>query len=266
MSQSTTAAGQVAGAPPTVEPGTAQPPLVEEDVRTPAEVSGALEALLLVAEEPRRADDLAAAVGAPEPVVRQALADLVRFYDETHRGFELREVGGGWRYWTREEHAELVAATVLEGQQSRLSQAALETLAVIAYTQPISRGRVAAVRGVNVDGVIRTLLARGLVEEAGHDVDSGAVVFATTSHFLERMGLRSLDDLPALAPHLPDASVLEAELGQLAAVPPQAPDAADEPSTDEPGAPHPSGPPDENDPAGPTAAAGTTHDRTEDIP
>jgi segregation and condensation protein B len=183
---------------------------------TAAEVSGALEALLLLAEEPRRTDELAAAVGAPEAVVGEALAALVAFYDETGRGFELRQVGGGWRYYTREEHAELIAASVLEGQQSRLSQAALETLAVIAYTQPISRGRVSAVRGVNVDGVIRTLLARGLVEEVGHDADSGAVVFGTTSYFLERMGLRSLDDLPALAPHLPDAEVLEAELGQLA--------------------------------------------------
>lgn len=247
MSQSTTA-GPAPGDRGTAPADPAQPPLVEEDPPGPADVSGALEALLLVAAEPRRSDDLAAALGAPEPVVRQALADLVRFYDETGRGFELREVGGGWRYWTREEHADLVAATVLEGQQARLSQAALETLAVIAYTQPISRGRVSAVRGVNVDGVIRTLLARGLVEEAGHDADSGAAVFATTSHFLERMGLRSLDDLPALAPHLPDASALEAELGQLSAVPPTSGrDAHD------------------HDPAGPAgAAAGTTHDRRED--
>jgi segregation and condensation protein B len=190
---------------------------VPDPAPTPADISGALEALLLLAEEPRRTHELAAAVGAPEPVVRAALAALVAFYDETGRGFELREVGGGWRYYTREEHAELIAASVLEGQQARLSQAALETLAVIAYTQPISRGRVSAVRGVNVDGVIRTLLARGLIEETGHDTDSGAVVFGTTSSFLERMGLRSLDDLPALAPHLPDAEVLEAELGQLAA-------------------------------------------------
>ena len=105
---------------------------------------------------------------------------------------------------------------MLEGQQAKLSQAALETLAVIAYSQPISRGRVAAVRGVNVDGVIRTLFDRGLIEEAGHDHESGAVVFATTSYFLERMGLRSLDDLPPLAPHLPEVEELEAELGQLA--------------------------------------------------
>ena len=105
---------------------------------------------------------------------------------------------------------------MLEGQQAKLSQAALETLAVIAYSQPISRGRVSAVRGVNVDGVMRTLLARGLIAEAGHDPESGAVVFATTSYFLERMGLRSLDELPPLAPHLPEVEELEAELSQLA--------------------------------------------------
>ena len=144
------------------------------------------------------------------------MAELAAFYDETGRGFELRELGGGWRYYTREEHADLITRYVLEGQQAKLSQAALETLAVIAYSQPISRGRVSAVRGVNVDGVIRTLLNRGLIEEAGHDHESGAVVFATTSYFCERMGLRSLDDLPPLAPHLPEVEELEAELSQLA--------------------------------------------------
>jgi segregation and condensation protein B len=180
------------------------------------EVSGALEALLLLAAEPLSVTELAQAVGVPEPVVAETLTELVAFYDETGRGFELRELGGGWRYYTREEHADLVSRYVLEGQQAKLSQAALETLAVIAYSQPISRGRVSAVRGVNVDGVIRTLLARGLIEEAGHDRDSGAVVFATTSYFLERMGLRSLDELPPLAPHLPAVEDLEAELSQLA--------------------------------------------------
>lgn len=179
-------------------------------------VGAALEALLLLAEEPRRTADLAAAVGEPESVVADCLVELGAFYDETGRGFELRQVGGGWRYYTREEHAELIAASVLEGQSARLSQAALETLAVIAYTQPISRGRVAAVRGVNVDGVIRTLVARGLIEENGVDPESGAVVFVTTSYFLERMGLRALGDLPPLAPHLPEVEVLEAELGRLA--------------------------------------------------
>ena len=130
-------------------------------------VSGALEALLLLAAEPMSVTELAQAVGVPEAEVAEALAELVAFYDETGRGFELRELGGGWRYYTREEYADLVSRYVLEGQQARLSQAALETLAVVAYSQPISRGRVSAVRGVNVDGVIRTLLARGLIEEAG---------------------------------------------------------------------------------------------------
>jgi segregation and condensation protein B len=182
-------------------------------------VSGPVEALLLLAEEPITETELAQAVGVPESVVTECLVELVAFYDETHRGFELRSVGGGWRYYTREEHADLVAAHVLEGREAKLSQAALETLAVVAYSQPISRARVSAVRAVNVDGVIRTLLARGLIEETGHDHESGAALFATTSLFLERMGLRTLDDLPPLAPHLPEVEELEAELSQLAANP-----------------------------------------------
>lgn len=185
---------------------------------TQPEISGPVEALLLLAEEPVSAITLAQAVGVSVAEVDACLAELVAFYDETGRGFELRQLAGGWRYYTRPEHADLIAASVLEGQQARLSQAALETLAVIAYQQPVSRSRVAAVRGVSVDGVIRTLVARGLIEEAGHDPESAAVVFATTSHFLERMGLRTLDDLPPLAPHLPEVDELEAELGQLAAV------------------------------------------------
>jgi segregation and condensation protein B len=180
-------------------------------------VAGALEALLLLAAEPVTEFELAQAVGVPELVVAETLAELVAFYEETGRGFELRQVGGGWRYYTREEYADLITRYVVEGQQSKLSQAALETLAVVAYTQPISRSRVSAVRGVNVDGVMRTLMARGLIEEVGHDQESGAVLFATTSYFLERMGLRALEDLPPLAPQLPEVEELEAELGQLAA-------------------------------------------------
>lgn len=180
------------------------------------EISGAVEALLLLAEEPMSELTLAQALDARVQEVSDCLAALVAFYDETGRGFELRRLAGGWRYYTREEHADLIAGFLLEGQQSRLSQASLETLAVVAYRQPISRSRVAAIRGVNVDGVIRTLLARGLLAEAGHDDESGAVVFRTTSHFLERMGLGALSELPPLAPHLPEVEALEAELGQLA--------------------------------------------------
>jgi segregation and condensation protein B len=179
-------------------------------------VAGALEALLLLTAEPVTEFELAQAVGAPESVVAETLAELVAFYEETGRGFELRQVGGGWRYYTRKEYADLITRYVMEGQQSKLSQAALETLAVVAYTQPVSRARVSAVRGVNVDGVMRTLLARGLIEEVGHDHESGAVLFATTSYFLERMGLTTLEDLPPLAPQLPEVEELEAELSQLA--------------------------------------------------
>ncbi len=203
------------------------PAIAEDDAPVGAGLGGALEALLLLAAEPMSPTVLAQAVGVPEAAVTEALVELAAFYDETGRGFELRELGGGWRYYTRDEYADLVTAYVLEGQQSKLSAAGLETLAVIAYQQPISRGRIAAVRGVNVDGVIRTLLARGLIEEAGHDAESGAVLFATTSYFLERMGLRSLDELPPLAPHLPEVEELEAELGQLAEAQAMSPEPAD---------------------------------------
>jgi segregation and condensation protein B len=192
------------------------PQLLGETALPAVDVSGALEALLLLADEPLSEVVLAQALDVPRPVVADTLAELVAFYDQTGRGFELREVGGGWRYYTRMQHDDIVSAYILEGRQSKLSQAALETLAVVAYQQPISRARIAAVRGVNVDGVIRTLLARGLVAEVGHDTVSGAVVFGTTSYFLEKLGLRSLSELPPLAPHLPEADQLEAELDELA--------------------------------------------------
>ncbi len=177
----------------------------------------ALEALLMLATEPMATAELAEATGESEDEVTSALSGLAAFYDRTGRGFELRQVGGGWRYYTRSEHADLIARWLLEGQRGTLSQAALETLAVIAYLQPISRGRVSGVRGVNVDGVIRTLATRQLIEEVGRDEETGARLFGTTGYFLERMGLNSIDELPPLAPHLPDASALEAELANLAA-------------------------------------------------
>ena len=155
----------------------------------------ALEAVLMVADQPLAATTLATAVDHPVGEVEAALAELAREYTEQGRGFELRNVAGGWRYYTREEYASVVEGFVLEGQQARLTQAALETLAVVAYRQPVSRARVSAIRGVNVDGVMRTLLARGLVEEAGQDPETGAHLYRTTSYFLERIGVTGLDEL-----------------------------------------------------------------------
>lgn len=185
-------------------------------VPDPAVLAGPIEAILLLATEPVPAGDLARALDVPVAPVETALRDLAGFYTETGRGFELREVGGGWRYYTRPEHAEVISAWVVDGQQSRLSQAALETLAVVAYLQPIARSRVSAIRGVNVDGVVRTLVLRDLITEVDRDPVSGAVLFGTTTGFLERLGLNSLTELPPIAPHLPDASALEAELSHLA--------------------------------------------------
>ena len=178
-------------------------------------LSAALEALLLLADEPMSVMELAAAVHDRVDTVEMELHRLAEEYTEQVRGFDLREVAGGWRYYTRAECSPVVERFVLDGQQARLTQASLETLAVIAYRQPITRGRVSAVRGVNVDGVIRTLLTRGLIAEAGSDGESGAHLYVTTSHFLERMGLSSLDELPPLAEHLPDLSELEDVLGSL---------------------------------------------------
>lgn len=180
-----------------------------------AELRPALEALLMIADQPLDETTLATAVGHPIAGVSAALTTLAAEYDEQGRGFELRNVAGGWRYYTREELAPVVEAFVLDGQQSRLTQAALETLAVVAYRQPVSRARVSAIRGVNVDGVMRTLLTRGLVEEAGQDHSSGAHLYRTTSYFLERIGVTSLDDLPELAPYLPELDDLDQYEDQL---------------------------------------------------
>ena len=168
-----------------------------------------LEAVLLVTDEPVPAVTLAAVVEAPTPDVEAALAELAQSYTDQGRGFELRLVAGGWRLYTRAECAPWVERFILDGQSARLTQAALETLAVIAYRQPVTRARVSAVRGVNVDGVVRTLLARGLIAEAGQDTDTAGTLYRTTPLLLERLGLQSLDDLPALAPLLPELSELE---------------------------------------------------------
>ena len=177
-----------------------------------AELRPALEAVLMVADQPLDQVTLATAVGYPVTEVTRELTALAGEYDEQGRGFELRNVAGGWRFYTRDAYASVVERFVLDGQRARLTQAALETLAVVAYKQPVSRARVSAVRGVNVDGVMRTLLTRGLVEEAGTDHETGAHLYRTTSYFLERIGLTSLADLPDLAPFLPDMADLEGDL------------------------------------------------------
>jgi segregation and condensation protein B len=203
-----------------------------------AELRPALEAVLMVADQPLDEYTLATAVGYPVGEVAGALGALAGEYDESGRGFELRNVAGGWRYYTREEYAAVVEGFVLEGQQARLTQAALETLAVVAYKQPVSRARVSAIRGVNVDGVMRTLVTRGLVEEAGQDHASGAHLYRTTGYFLERIGVTSIDDLPELAPYLPDMDDLEDELAEMAG--PVATESApeQEPEPEPPHSPH----------------------------
>ena len=163
-----------------------------------------LEAILLVADEPVPVVVLAQVLERPRSAVEAELRDLAASYVAASRGFDLREIAGGWRFYTREDCAPLIERFVSDGQEVRLTQAALETLAVVAYRQPVSRARVSAVRGVNCDGVMRTLVLRGLTEEAGTDSETGAILFRTTGYFLERLGLASLEDLPDLAPFLPE--------------------------------------------------------------
>jgi segregation and condensation protein B len=175
----------------------------------PGGARAALEAILMVVEHPVDEMSLASALALPLERVTELLAELVADYDQAQRGFELRRVAGGWRVFSRAEHAPVVERFVLDGQTARLSQAALETLAIVAYRQPVSRARVSAVRGVNVDAVMRTLVTRGLVEEAGNDAETGAVLFRTTEMFLHKLGLAALDELPALAPYLPEVDALD---------------------------------------------------------
>lgn len=169
-----------------------------------AELHGALEAILLVVDEPVAEQVLAQVLEQPAGRIRTALEALARDYTEAGRGFELRRAAGGWRLYTRPEYASHVERFVLDGQSVRLTQAALETLAVIAYKQPVTRSRISAIRGVNCDGVVRTLLSRGLVRESGTEPESGAHLYQTTPLFLEKLGLDSVEELPPLAPFLPD--------------------------------------------------------------
>ena len=212
-----------------LEPGQTEVPVGDEVVIDDETMRRAIEAILMVTDEPLPVLTLARTVGRPTADVSAALSELADEYTEQGRGFDLREVGGGWRYYTRAEAAQYVERFVLDGQQARLTQAALETLAVVAYKQPVSRARVSAIRGVNVDGVMRTLVSRGLVEEAGADTESQATLYRTTSYFLERMGMQSLDDLPELAPYLPEMDDMEEELAaQITITDPEPPADTDE--------------------------------------
>jgi segregation and condensation protein B len=187
-----------------VNPGSELPDLTEDSA-----LEAALESLLLVVDSPASEQVLASAVEQPVPRVTAALRRIADGYTTTGRGIDLRRVGDGWRFYTRDAYAPFVERLLLDGQRARLTRAALETLAVIAYRQPVTRSRVAAVRGVNVDGVIRTLLARGLIQEAGVDPDTQGNRYRTTELFLERLGLSSLDDLPPIAPLLPEVDSID---------------------------------------------------------
>jgi len=184
-----------------------------------AEFRSVIEALLLVVDTPVTVEALASATDNPEDRVSATLAELAAELTERDSGIDLREAGGGWRMYTRARYAPYVERLLLDGSRSKLTRAALETLAVVAYRQPVTRARVSAVRGVNVDAVVRTLVARGLITEAGNDSDSGAVTFATTELFLERLGLSSLADLPDIAPLLPDVDVIDDLSENLSAEP-----------------------------------------------
>jgi segregation and condensation protein B len=179
------------------------------------EVKRALEAILMVVDEPVTEVVLAQITETPTDQVRTSLAELAGEYEESGRGFELRQIAGGWRFYSHPDLAPVVEKFVLDGQQSRLTQAALETLAVIAYRQPVSRARVSAIRGVNVEAVMKTLVTRGLVEERGLEPETGAILYGTTSFFLEKIGLNQVEDLPALAPFLPDVDGLDDVLATL---------------------------------------------------
>ena len=174
-----------------------------------------LEAILMVVEEPVPELVLAQITEIPTERVREALVGLAAQYESEERGFVLREISGGWRFYSHPDMAPLVEKFVIDGQQAKLTQAALETLAVIAYRQPISRARISAIRGVNVEAVMKTLITRGLVEECGIEQETSAILYQTTSYFLERIGLNKVEDLPSLAPFLPDIDGLDEVIASL---------------------------------------------------
>jgi len=180
-----------------------------EDQTAQPGIRAALEAVLLVVDEPIAEVVLAQVVERPTAEVGALLRELAAEYDADGRGFELRSVAGGWRLYTRPDCAAYVERFVRDGQQARLTQAALETLAVVAYRQPVSRSRIAAIRGVNVDAVMRTLVTRGMVCEVDTEPGTGAILYGTTTLFLERLGLPALEDLPPLRDYLPDHFALD---------------------------------------------------------
>jgi segregation and condensation protein B len=196
--------GADAGAGPDAGAGTGEDDRPDDGADNGPGLHASLEAIMLVADEPVPEVLIAQVLERPRHEVAAGLRALADEYAADGRGFDLREIAGGWRFYTREDCAPLVERFVRDGQEVRLTQAALETLAVIAYRQPVNRARVSAVRGVNCDGVIRTLVLRGLVEDSGSDPETGAILYRTTGYFLERLGMASLDELPDLAPFLPD--------------------------------------------------------------
>lgn len=178
---------------------------------------GAVEAILMVAEVPLSLVHIAASLDTPVEKIREVVNQLKADFDGSSggriRGFELREVGGGWRIFVRTDFEWAVREFIANENPTKLSQAALETLAVIAYRQPIARGQIASIRGVNVDTVIKTLLSRGLITELFTDSETGAINYGTTETFLETLGINSLDDLPLISPYLPGVKeALEPEI------------------------------------------------------
>lgn len=171
----------------------------------------AIEAVVLVAVEPVPAEQLAQLLELPVATIEELCGRLAASYDEAGHGFELVKVAGGWRYQTRADLSPYVERFLLDGQRARMSSAALETLAIIAYKQPLSRAQVASIRGVDPDGVLRTLQARGYIAEVGRDAGPGqAILYGTTPSFLEKLGLESLASLPPIAAFVPGADVVEA--------------------------------------------------------
>ena len=191
-----------------------EPIIQEESEEGVAELAApslraALEAILMVIDEPVKVEILAQITDTPVADVENELANIGYELEQKQSGFLLRQVAGGWRFYTNEECWPIVEKFVKEGQPTKLTQASLETLAVVAYKQPVSKGRISAIRGVNVDSVIRTLLNRGLIEEAGMENESQSILYRTTSYFLEKLGINDLSDLPAVADYLPDMSALD---------------------------------------------------------